>query len=652
HVEAALQEFHCDVAIPYYDWTVDAGKPYKSLVWAANMFGGDGANSGSDRSQCVRYHPFKSYHPPYLSPCLRRHFNSSVSLPTLVNVELALRDPDFERFGIQMEYFLRTFQTFVGGHMDSDFAPYDPLFLSVASFVDKLWTQWQERHPEGVLDFPLDYRYVRMDPFKAVPDDVFDSKAQLCVDYVPLTEGVPCVIREVIQYGYDAKGYDRHGFNKKGFDVDGYDIEGFDSTGSSDPRGKYNTDGFDREGFGRSGYDSSGIDRFGFFIDSYNLDNFDPYGYDKSGYNRYGFNYQGLTPFGYTSNGSFLPSAGVAASDIFDEYGYNKYGFNREGFDRNGFDIFGFDSRGFDRRECNYYSIGPIHILVKVYIERDLKEANLTDLIEVKRICTQLRALPDYVVKRYWLDRSGQADLLDVIYDYQIRRNMLDTTFVPRETSLTSDAIWLPLAPDQRLCLVTNIYTGCRVGEVLVTCPEDICLGRFCPGQPDAVCRVSNCGSCQLLWYDGITGQALTCSGCVDDSRVERREGETWSGGPCTNCVCRDGRVSCARQTCPDITCEFPVQEPGDCCSTCDGCSFEGEIILSGSDFRLRGDPCTSCRCETGNVTCSNVECPDMRTCQSSYKAPGTCCAVCQDCGDRASGDIWRPEPCQECVCQ
>ncbi|GFS26229.1 kielin/chordin-like protein [Elysia marginata] len=82
------------------------------------------------------------------------------------------------------------------------------------------------------------------------------------------------------------------------------------------------------------------------------------------------------------------------------------------------------------------------------------------------------------------------------------------------------------------------------------------------------------------------------------------------------------------------------------------GCSYEGEVILSGSDFRLRGDPCTACRCQGGNVTCSRVECPDMHECQTSYQAPGTCCAVCQDCGDRPSGDRWRPDPCQDCRCQ
>ena len=450
HVETALQESDCEIAIPYYDWTVDAGKPYKSLVWAANVFGGDGSNSGSDRSECVRYHPFKSYHPPYLSPCLRRHFNATVSLPTAVNVELALRDPDFERFSLQMEYFLRTYQIFVGGHMDTDLAPYDPLFLSVAAFVDKLWTQWQERHPEGVLDFPLDVRYVRMDPFKAVPDDVLDSKAQLCVEYLPLTRGVPCVIREVINYGYDARGYDRHGYNKKGFDIDGYDIEGYDSSGRSDPRGKYNKEGFDKEGFARSGYDSSGIDRYGFFIDSFNLDGFDADGYDESGYNRYGFDKQGFTPFGYNSNGSYLPNINVKELGIFDENGYNKYGFNAEGFDRNGYDIFGFNSRGANRQDCNYYFIGPIHIIVKQYIETELKGLNITDKNNVKRICTQLRPLPDYVERRYWLDRNGQTELLEEVYDYQLRGNRLEPMFVPRETSVTTDAIWVPIAPDER----------------------------------------------------------------------------------------------------------------------------------------------------------------------------------------------------------
>ncbi|CAL1547503.1 unnamed protein product, partial [Lymnaea stagnalis] len=82
-----------------------------------------GGNGGEDG--CVRYHPFKSYHPAYLSPCLRRRFNSSVSLPSLVNIGLALREPSYDRFRLQVEMFARLYQSFVGGHLASDLAPYD-----------------------------------------------------------------------------------------------------------------------------------------------------------------------------------------------------------------------------------------------------------------------------------------------------------------------------------------------------------------------------------------------------------------------------------------------------------------------------------------------------------------------------------------------
>lgn len=445
YVEQAIQNIDCGVAIPYYDWTVDAGKPYKSLIWAANVMGGNGDEMG-----CVRYHPFKSYHKLYLSPCFRRQFNISISLPSVVNIELALQEPDYDRFRLQVEMFARIYQGFVGGHMDSDFAPYDPLYYSVMAFIDKLWTDWQDRHPEGLLSFPLHYRYARMDPFKSTPDDVFDSRIQLCVDYLPVTEGVPCNVSVIRTFDYDAQGYDRHGFSRQGYDKDGFNIEGFDSTGNPDTRGIYNKLGFDKEGFKRSGFDDSGIDRYGFYFDSYNLDDFDARGYDRSGYNRYGFNQEGLTPYGFHINGTYLLKADIQDIKIFDSFGYNKYGYNQEGFDRNGYDIFGFDYRGFDHRLCNYYFLGPIHMLVKQYVSKTLMDLNVTVLTNLKRICPQLSPFPDSAIVGDWFDRYDQKSLLDALYQQQIQTHVVDLDYTPRETSVATDLIWLPIPPDER----------------------------------------------------------------------------------------------------------------------------------------------------------------------------------------------------------
>lgn len=445
YVEQAIQNIDCGIAIPYYDWTIDAGRPYKSLIWAANIMGGNGGDN-----DCVRYHPFKSYDHLYLSPCLRRRFNFSISLPSVVNIELALREPDYDIFRLHMEMFARMFQSFVGGHMDSDFASYDPLYYSLMAFVDKLWVDWQERHPEGLLSFPLKYRYARLDPFKTTPDDVFDSKSQLCVDYLPITEGAPCNVSVNRIYDYNSRGYDRHGFNRQGYDNDGFNVEGYDSSGSPDLRGIYNKQGYDAEGFKRNGFDDSGIDRYGFYTDSYNLDDFDARGFDRSGYNRYGFNRQGLTPYGLYINGSYLPNVDVKKIRIFDTFGYNKYGYNQEGFDRHGYDIFGFDMKGLDHRLCNYYFLGPIHILVKRYVSTALKDLNVTVLINIKRICPQLVPLSNHTSRNYWFNRYGQRSLLDTVYRQNIHGHMVDNSYMPRETSVTGDLIWQPIAPDLR----------------------------------------------------------------------------------------------------------------------------------------------------------------------------------------------------------
>ena len=111
-VEKELQDVSgdCTLTIPYFDWTLDVGHPSRSLVWSVSYFGGDGRWDG-----CVRYHPFKDYHPPFLAPCLRRRFNEDVQLPDMINVQLALNEPDYETFRITMEAFAKVLMTFVGG---------------------------------------------------------------------------------------------------------------------------------------------------------------------------------------------------------------------------------------------------------------------------------------------------------------------------------------------------------------------------------------------------------------------------------------------------------------------------------------------------------------------------------------------------------
>ena len=387
-IEMELQTIDCSITIPYYDWTVNAGNQDKSLIWSANMFGGD----GMDVTGCVQHHPFKDYYPPYRVPCLRRHFNLSIQLADVVDIQYALNEPSYDTFRLSMELYLNLLKVWVGGHMASDLSPYDPLYISAAAFIDRIWWDWQKKHENGLLLYPQELRYVPMAPFKQTADDVMDSKKQMCVTYYPLTEGAVCNIT-IPNYNFNSLGYDRHGFDKEGYDLDGYNIYGVDRDGKPDERGIFNIYGYDRGGYKRNGYDVTGFDRFGFYIDSYNVDGYDSLGYDESGYDRYGFDRKGVTPFGFHRNGTLLVNS---LPDTFDSYGYNRYGLDQYGFDREGYDVFGFDSKGYDRLRCNRYFIGPMTLIIKRWSEIELGKADDKSIRIITRICPAVTTLPKW----------------------------------------------------------------------------------------------------------------------------------------------------------------------------------------------------------------------------------------------------------------
>ncbi|XP_036068311.1 kielin/chordin-like protein isoform X3 [Oryzias melastigma] len=146
-----------------------------------------------------------------------------------------------------------------------------------------------------------------------------------------------------------------------------------------------------------------------------------------------------------------------------------------------------------------------------------------------------------------------------------------------------------------------------------------------------------------------------TCEGCFHDGR-ERTNGETWEdfADPCSLCVCREGSVQCERKRCPPLNCQNPVQ--GECCMSCEGCTFQGREYLDGTEFNNDNDPCGVCYCYGGNVVCSRLRCNS--DCTHPYKPPGQCCGECQRCfyngAVLVSGQsIPDPgNPCAECICQ
>lgn len=146
-----------------------------------------------------------------------------------------------------------------------------------------------------------------------------------------------------------------------------------------------------------------------------------------------------------------------------------------------------------------------------------------------------------------------------------------------------------------------------------------------------------------------------TCDGCLYNG-VEHGNGQRFAdvSDPCGTCVCREGTVTCERRRCPQILCRFPVQR--ECCQSCDGCHYSGVDYLSGQEFSDLSDRCNQCVCVSGEVTCRQKPCFSSG-CSHPAPAPGHCCPVCDGCSFQGqvyeNGDVFAAPNslCEECTC-
>ncbi|XP_072922836.1 kielin/chordin-like protein [Hemitrygon akajei] len=630
-VERELQKVSCDISIPYFEWTIDAGSMESSTAWQGNFFGANG-NSETD---CVSYHPFQQ--DTEWVPCLRRHFNLSITLPDAINIQLILAEQDFAQFSIQMEAISGLFHLWVGGHMASPFSPYDPIFLSHYAFIDKLWSHWQDRSPSGLPRYPSDLRYVKMKPFDIAPDDLLLSQQQLCAIYVPVTLGAPCNYTKANSHHHDQNSYNR---------------KDFDQSVQPDTQKTYDIHGYDCQGYDRHGYDQTGWDRNGYGRDHFNRDGFDIEGFDVSGYNRYGFNRSLVTPFGMRKDETYLPYVKVEVIESLFDGGYNTYGYNKFGLDKNGFDVFGFDKSGYDKDNCNYFFRGPHHMRFYFFVQQQLHMANTEQLLNIKRICPPITSLPNWWLVQNWMVIDVQ-DTITVIRHFEQKwasSHPFDNGYIPNISSVKDSGLWLPVTPDLRFCFELHWYSGCPIGTQPINCP-DLCQHTECLGFPNAECRVHRCGACFSEWYDRTTGRHVMCQGCIDDMGMGHVDGSSWQSG-CQLCMCQGGAVSCSKLPCPDPgNCQHPAQDLSQCCSSCDGCNYNGQTFQNGDSVVI--DACMSCVCLNGDISCAPVPCQTL-SCKDVVQKPGSCCPECaRGCANgRAHGESWKPETCTQCSCE
>ncbi|GHH67828.1 tyrosinase [Kitasatospora indigofera] len=166
--EQALQSVDPNVTLPYWDWTAD--RTASASLWDAGFLGGNGRSSDGQ----VTTGPFAfaaggwtlNVRPDSRS-YLRRSLGSAVAaLPTRAETEsvLAIQAYDAAPWNSSSEGFRNNLEgwrgvnlhnrvhVWVGGHMTTGMSPNDPVFWLHHCFIDKLWAEWQRRHPgQGYL---------------------------------------------------------------------------------------------------------------------------------------------------------------------------------------------------------------------------------------------------------------------------------------------------------------------------------------------------------------------------------------------------------------------------------------------------------------------------------------------------------------------
>ncbi|MFE7182581.1 tyrosinase MelC2 [Streptomyces erythrochromogenes] len=163
--EEALQKVDASVALPYWDWTAD--RTTRSSLWAPDFLGGTGrARDGQVMDGPFAYSTGRWNVDVRVDgrPYLRRALGAGVAqLPTRAEVDSVLAMPVYDMapwnsssngFRNHLEGWRgvnlhNRVHVWVGGQMSTGVSPNDPVFWMHHAFIDKLWADWQAKHPQS-----------------------------------------------------------------------------------------------------------------------------------------------------------------------------------------------------------------------------------------------------------------------------------------------------------------------------------------------------------------------------------------------------------------------------------------------------------------------------------------------------------------------
>ncbi|KAJ9065030.1 hypothetical protein DSO57_1024126 [Entomophthora muscae] len=193
-VEQKLQEMDASVMIPFWDWSIYSQAPEKDPALSSRRFGFNGVKNG-----CVGDGTFMNFTVLYNQKalpaphCLRRAFQTKGSkAAALVSFDVlnrtTLQQPTFKGFWYDLEFGAHaTIHNAISSDFASPTSPNDPIFFSHHAFVDKLWYDWQQRHPSQAYTYTFDTSISNftsnLPPFNIPLRQTLNPATSLCYSY-------------------------------------------------------------------------------------------------------------------------------------------------------------------------------------------------------------------------------------------------------------------------------------------------------------------------------------------------------------------------------------------------------------------------------------------------------------------------------------
>ncbi|XP_014676004.1 PREDICTED: kielin/chordin-like protein [Priapulus caudatus] len=660
--EQLLQQVDCTVTLPYFDFTTHVGNFTNAPLWNSAYFGGKGCTSDSTAAS---------------QPCVSRRF-SSIQLPSAVEIAIAMATNDYMTMSASLETYAFLVHEFVGGHMATSAAVYDPAFYALHAYVDALWDRWQHRSGGDGGSYPPEYVDVTMLPFNVAPADALDSAAQTCVAY-PRSPARACDSSIPYQRAVDILQRQGDGFLR--------------TVGRTCPplvapssRVAYRLGVGDRMqqqlpalpvAKAMSDVSRSACFDVELFTHS-SCPCEQPIATCK-------FNPCSATCDAYPDAVCTLDFCGSCVGHW--SRGGAPVKCHKDGArcdQRINVCVYPLATGNCDMPMKRYFynmTTGSCDEFQFSGCDGNLNNFESSD--ECEGICTvgacchrQLTRPPGGAVGRYLYSSPTCEVMAELGHPYRCQLiPFVHMVCIDGLGGSHSEQSWWQSTEDEcHNCTCVGGQQQCEHRG----CPATPCTH---PVHPDDSC----CPLCTDCLLDNVTHadgapirtadpcEECRCDGgsvmcrvgpceCDHKGRLYEHGESFYDGHPCINCTCNKGDVTCERL---DLLCRPRCAHParvrgGDvCCPTCDNCEYHGSYYRNGQKFTMTTDGmCQLCSCEDGDVTCAVEKCESPQ-CDNPEVVAGSCCLHCPPLctigvAVYEEGDIWVDEAdaCKTCVCK